>query len=142
MIVVDASLATKWFLNEADSEPARRILNSKVGQLHGPDVLTVEVSRALVAAVNARRVTVAHFRGMIAKWLNSVTVDALDLHRLDSHLIKHGVDIALNLGHPLADCIYLALAIDLDCDLATCDAKFQAKAVSVYPRVKLLAEFN
>lgn len=42
MIVVDASLATKWFLNEADSDRARRFLNDKQGQLCGPDVLAID----------------------------------------------------------------------------------------------------
>jgi predicted nucleic acid-binding protein len=57
-------------------------------------------------------------------------------------LVAEAAGIALRLGHPLADCLYLALAIELDCDLATCDAKFQARASSAYPRVQLLSEFN
>ena len=142
MIVVDASLATKWFLDEVDSEQSRRFLNAQRGQLCGPDVLAIEVSRALVAAVNARRVDALAMRSAIHVWLQKVSLAALTLHPLQTRLIQHGVDVALQLGHPLTDCLYLALAIDLDCDLATCDAKFQARAAPLHPRVKLLSDFN
>lgn len=142
MIVVDASLATKWFLNELDSEQSRNFLNRMRGQLCGPDVLALEVSRALVAAANGRRVDARDVRSAIDLWLRKVSVEALTLYPVARDMIQRSADIALQLGHPLTDCVYLTLAIDLDCDLATCDAKFQAKASPIYPRVKLLAEFN
>lgn len=142
MIVVDASLSAKWFLHEAESKRALVFLDDRKGQINGPDFLAIEVSRALVAAANARRIDASMARAAISIWLESITNAALILHPSDPRLIKHGVDIALELGHPLADCLYLALAIELDCDLATCDAKFQAKATSLYPRVKLLSDFN
>ena len=104
--------------------------------------MAIEVSRALVAAANARRIDISTARAAIAIWLESIANEAVTLHPSDPRLIQRGVDIALDLGHPLADCIYLALAIELDCDLATCDAKFQAKATSLYPRVKLLSDFS
>ena len=103
-----------------------------------PRSAAIEVSRALVAAANARRVDAHAVRAVIAIWLESVTVEALTL---DSRLIRRGADVAFEIGHPLADCRYLALAIECDCDLATCDAKFHAKAAPVYPRVKLLSDF-
>lgn len=142
MIVVDASLATKWFLNEADSELARAFLHERRGRLCGPDVLSIEVSRALVAASNARRVDAGSMRKTIGVWLERVTVRALTLYPTNVRLIGRGVDIALDLGHPLIDCLYLALALELGCDLATCDAKFRDKAVELYPQVRLLADFN
>lgn len=142
MIVVDASLAAKWFLNEADSARAISFLRERKGQVHGPDMLGVEVSRAMVAAANARRVDAGFARAAIALWLESLDSGAVILHPMTSTLIRRSVDIALDLGHPLADCLYLALAIDRDCDLATCDAKFQAKAAPLYPCVKLLADFS
>lgn len=142
MIVVDASLAAKWFLNEEDSGRARGLFRHHTGQLCGPDLLAIEVSSALVAATNARRMQALGAIAMITFWLDSVSVEALTLHPVTSRLIKRGVDIGIEIGHPLADCIYLALAIDLGCDLVTCDAKFHMKAASAHPRVKLLADFS
>ena len=142
MIVVDASLGAKWFLNERDSDRARSFLREHSGQICGPDMLAIEVSRALVAAANARRIGKDTARAAMSIWLESVDSEALILYPTTSMLIQRSVDIALDIGHPLADCLYLALAIDLDCDLATCDAKFQAKAAAAHSRVKLLADFN
>ena len=142
MIVVDASLAAKWFLNEADSGPARSFLKARRGTLTGPDVLALEVSRALVAAANARRLATDAARAAIATWLESIESSVVTLHRVDPDLLRRGVDLALNLGHPLSDCLYLALAIDLDCDLVTCDAKFRDRAATLYPRIRLLAELS
>ena len=49
--------------------------------------------------------------------------------------------IALTLGHPLADCIYLSLARELRCGLATCDGKFVERAVRLYPEIRLLEDY-
>jgi predicted nucleic acid-binding protein len=44
----------------------------------------------------------------------------------------------MNLGHPLKDCIYLALAMEMSCDLITCDARFAEKAKGAWARVRVL----
>lgn len=54
MIVVDASLATKWFVHEAYSDQAEALLLDRERELCGPDILAAEVCRALVAAANFR----------------------------------------------------------------------------------------
>lgn len=48
-------------------------------------------------------------------------------------------DVALRLGHPFVDCIYLALAVELHCDLVTADRAFFAKAAGEFDRVRLLS---
>ena len=63
MIVVDASIAAKWFLAEQGSIQALAFLARFEGELCGPDLLEVEVCRTLVAAANARRITVDQARG-------------------------------------------------------------------------------
>ena len=63
-------------------------------------------------------------------------------YRLSVELVNDAASIAMTIGHPLADCIYLALAVELDCALATCDAKFQTKAIGHFSQVKLLGDFN
>jgi predicted nucleic acid-binding protein len=40
-------------------------------------------------------------------------------------LLRQGLDLAMTLGHPVYDCLFLALAIDRDCRLLTSDEKFQ-----------------
>jgi predicted nucleic acid-binding protein len=48
--------------------------------------------------------------------------------------------LAQTLGHTLKDCLYLALARELDCDFLTCDARFVAKAALLSPRARLLED--
>lgn len=64
---------------------------------------------------------------------------ALLLHRVTPALIAQATVIAIGLSHPLKDCVYLALADQLGCPLATSDAKFHARVADL-KRVKLLAE--
>ena len=142
MIVVDASLATKWLVEEADHDRALQFLSLFRTEIAAPDLLLSEVSSAIVRRANARDFTTSDAVERIAEWALLWGRGPIAKYRLTAHLIAEAAQIALGLGHPLADCIYLALAIDLDCDLATCDAKFQAKALAAYPRVKLLAAFS
>lgn len=138
MIVVDASIAAKWFL-EQQSDTADLFLSRFCGELCGPDLLRVEVCRVIVAAANARRVTVAQARAAIERWLDRIELGDVPLHATDGGEMRAAVDLAMQLGHPLKDCIYLALAERLGCPLATADAKFRDR-VADPARVKLLAE--
>ena len=45
-LVVDASVAVKWFLPEADTPSAERLL-AFAGPLHAPDLLRIEVASAV-----------------------------------------------------------------------------------------------
>lgn len=139
MIVVDASLATKWLVAEADHETALQFLLRFRAEIAAPDLLLSEVSSAIVRRANAREMAASDAFGRIAEWLLLWRRGPFAKYRLTADLLAEATRIALQLGHPLADCLYLALAIELDCDLVTCDAKFQAKATAEYPRVKLLA---
>lgn len=137
MIVVDASLATKWLLVEADSDAALGFLKTYEARVCAPDLLALEVSRALVTAANMRRIENVQARGLLQTWLHTVAEERIALHPTLRYLGR-GADIALDLGHPLPDCIYLAMAIELDCPLATADRKFAEKATPVYDRIELV----
>lgn len=137
MIVVDASLATKWLLIEADSDAALHFLEAHEAHVCAPDLLAVEVSRALVTAANMRRIYNSQARDLLRTWLQTIEEERIPLRPAVAYL-ERAADIALDLGHPLADCIYLAMAIDLDCPLATADRKFMIKATPVHDRIDLI----
>jgi predicted nucleic acid-binding protein len=139
VIVVDASIAAKWFLDEQQSDTADLFLSRFGGELCGPDLLRVEVCGAIVAAANARSVTVTQARAAIERWLDRIERGDVPLHATDGGEMRAAVDLAMQLGHPLKDCIYLALADQLGCPLATADAKFRDR-VADPARVKLLAD--
>ncbi len=138
MIIVDASVAVKWFIDELDSDLALDFLDRFDAEVAGPDFLAIEVSRALVAAVNARRIDADQGRTALREWLAAIAEQRIALLPVDVGIIDRGVEIALDLGHPLSDCLYLALAVDHDVDLVTCDARFHTRAAAFHPRVRLL----
>ncbi len=139
MIVVDASVAAKWLLAEADSEIALSILERHEGQLSAPDLLAIEVSRALVTAANMRRIDRDRALSGLRLWLRIVDGKQIALHP-STPCLGAGAEIALDLGHPLPDCIYLALAMELGCPLVTADRKFAPRASTIYDRVLILGD--
>ena len=139
MIVVDASIAAKWFLDEKQSDVAYVFLSLFDGELCGPDLLGVEVCWAIVAAANARRVTGAQARAAVERWLDPIEEGDIPLYPTDGRAMRVAVNLAIELGHPLKDCIYLALADRLGCPLVTADVKFRNR-VADPARVKLLEE--
>ena len=142
MIVVDASLATKWLVQEVDHHAAIGFMSRFRSELAAPDLLLSEVSSAIVRRANMREITATDAVDRMAEWLALWSRGPIARYRLSAELVAEAAHVALQLGHPLADCLYLALAIELDCELATCDAEFQARAAPLYPRVKLLADFS
>ncbi|GGA46409.1 type II toxin-antitoxin system VapC family toxin [Sphingomonas psychrolutea] len=142
MIVVDASLVVKWLVVEDQTEPAIAFLEAFSGRVCGPDILAIEVAGAIVRRVNDRSLSLPTGAAILTTWRTALEQNRVTTIRATPALIEQAGRLAIELGHPLADCLYLALAIELECELATCDAKFQAKASSAHPRVKLLSDFS
>ena len=142
MIVVDASLAAKWMLWEPQTLEALAFLRRYGKQLCGPDLLFSEVAGAIVRHANINKGIEEDALEALRKWTIAWESHAVRPHRTTQRRLYSAGKLALTLGHPLQDCIYLGLAMELSCDLATCDEQFRAKAVRIYPQVKLLTEFE
>ena len=139
MIVIDASLAVKWFLEEPESDAARQKLADNLGQITVPDLFVIEVTAALVRNANIHKRTYPAMREHIADFVALLAGNELQQVRPTPPQVAKAATLALDLGHPLKDCIYLALAVELGCDLVTCDARFAAKAKGVWDRVRVLS---
>ncbi len=142
MIVVDASLAAKWMLWEGDSRDALRFLLHPDRSLCGPNLLFTEVAGAIVKRANMKKGIAADALEALRKWTIAWGEHIVKPHRVTQRRLYEAGKLALTLGQPLKDCIYLGLAMELSCELATCDEKFRAKAIGIYPPVKLLGEFE
>jgi len=139
MIVVDASVAVKWFIEEPDSAAADALLLRFGRAIHAPDLLLIETAGAIVRRHNERSQTHPEMIESASVW-RFMWQNFVQAHRTGGDEVIAATGIAADLGHPLKDCLYLALAIRLGCDLATSDVRFRDRAGSRYPQVRLLAE--
>ena len=138
MIVLDASVAVKWYARESFTSDALDLLQDLHGNIAVPDIFLSEVIGALVRNANIEKTlrnasiaSISRFASLFAnKWVHA--------ERTDPRKMEQASRLALDLGHPLKDCIYLALAMELGCDLVTCDTRFAAKAKGVWAGVRVL----
>lgn len=140
MIVVDASVAVKWFVEEAHSAQASALISVHSGELAGPDLLCVEVSSALVRNANTVKQSRPHVAAALDRFEALIAEGGVSLHRSSHGDIRAAANLAIELGHPIKDCVYLRLAMKLDCPLVTADRRFADKARAIYRDVQVLGD--
>ena len=138
MIVVDASVGVKWLVAEVSSDIADDFLAKNRGELVAPAFFAIEVASALVRKANEEKASRKGSEAGLTS-LGEILGTAIVATRQTSLAqLSDAAQLALDLGHPLKDCIYLALAMELGCDLVTADARFAAKARGVWAGVRVL----
>lgn len=115
--VVDAGVALKWYVAEADSAIARAFLVSGV-ELHAPWLLESETASGLWK--NWRLKTIE--RDHAGKALLALD-RAIDVWHPSSGLFDAAVTLSFDLVHPVHDCFYLALARRLSIPVVTSDER-------------------
>lgn len=140
MIVIDASVAVKWFVEEALSDQASALIAVHAGALAGPDLLCVEVSSALVRSANTVKQSRPHVAAALDRFDALIAAGGVNLHRSGHGDIRAAANLAIELGHPIKDCVYLRLAMKLDCPLVTADRRFADKARAIYRDVQVLGD--
>jgi predicted nucleic acid-binding protein len=118
-VVVDASVAVKWFVRETGREQALRIVDAP--ERHAPDLIVAEVGNVAWKKAIRGEVTGAQARFICTSVRRYFAV----LHRSQA-LIDRAIDIALRLRHPIYDCLYLACAERAGARLVTADEKLLA----------------
>jgi predicted nucleic acid-binding protein len=116
-IVVDASVAVKWVIGEAGSDRAAQLLDGR--PLHAPSLLFVEAANALWAMARRGAIPAEAPEAAVA-WLVRAPLHVAD--ELPTR-VGRALALATELGHPVYDCIYLALAVELTASLVTADAR-------------------
>jgi predicted nucleic acid-binding protein len=116
-LIVDASVAVKWFAPEPGSDRAR-MLGGAQNSLMAPDIVVAEVGNALWKKC-ARRLF-APEEAIAA--MHSLPMLFQELHAILG-LAPRAIAIATALNHPIYDCFYLALAERERAPLVTADSK-------------------
>lgn len=124
-LVVDASVACKWILAEADSELARPLLESDE-QLIAPVIILAEIANVLRRCIRLGEIGEAQARYGMA----SVRVEIDHLEPLEG-LVDAAFDLSIRMNHPVYDCLYLALARQQGCKMITADKQLAARALSL-----------
>lgn len=135
-LVVDASVAIKWYLPEVHSESAERLLTG-AAELCVPDLLFPEIGNILWKRVTRADMPEEKARSILH------ALGALPLTVWSTGVLADGaLSIACNAKRSFYDSLYLALAVTADCRLVTADLKFYnaLKDVSLFKKRLLWIE--
>jgi predicted nucleic acid-binding protein len=136
MIVVDASVATKWFLAE-DETPLANALLDGTQKLFAPPLIRIEVYAAITRRFRNGDAPEVEVRQACRDWTEMLDEGILTLlASAPDELLT--IDLALQLKHPFQDCLYLALAQRLQAPLVTADPKFIKRTAGLFPAVQPL----
>lgn len=126
-LVIDANVAAKWYLPESDSDVAEKLVELDA-EFHAPVFLETEFasifwkhSVAQKTSIDVWRIASAQLKKAIPNW------------HLDEKLREQALELAIAHRHHIFDCIYLALAIQIDGTVVTADKPFLARfETSIY----------
>jgi predicted nucleic acid-binding protein len=128
-VVVDASIACLWFANEPDQRGAARLLDTEAALL-APDLMAAEAANAWWKKLRRGEMARADVEDAVTNLL------ALGITWTPSpRLLRPAVRLAVDLGHPVYDCLYLALAAAHPASLATVDDRLRRAAERVGVRI-------
>ncbi|MBI3683258.1 MAG: type II toxin-antitoxin system VapC family toxin [Acidobacteria bacterium] len=133
MIVVDASVAVKWFFPEEGEQQALGLLDG-AQMLVAPDLIRVEVANAIIRKYRLQQLSQADAKETIRLWVEALKNGVVQVTATLDDLLE-AASLSLQLEHSMYDCLYLAVARRTSSKLITADARFAEKAVSVYPGV-------
>ena len=121
-IVVDASIAYLWFVNEPDSPDARRLLGSD-STLLAPDFMAAEATNAWWKKCRRREMDVTDVDQAVTNLL------AAGIAWIPTAvLLRSAARTASELDHPVYDSLYLSLATSQPASLATADTRLKKAA--------------
>lgn len=115
-IVVDASIALKWVLEEPGSDAAEELLER---DLAAPSLWLLEAANALWRRTVRKELTPAESEERLAV-LTKAPVASVPLEQD----LPEAMRLALQLNHPVYDCLYLSLAKRLGTYVVTADTRF------------------
>ena len=139
-VVVDASVAIKWLVEEPYSDEARSLLRDTVagnGDLSVPPLLPSEVTTAIFQQQRRGRITAAEGNAALAGLFTiPLQVMAPDTLYLDALELARRFDLPATY-----DSQYLALARALDAEFWTADARLLRALPSSFKRAHWIGDY-
>jgi predicted nucleic acid-binding protein len=139
-VVVDSSVVAQRLVAEPDSPKARSLLlrwTEGSLDLLAPELLAVEIGNML-------------WKRALRKLLP--VEKAFDLYREfqelqiplwpSAHLIRPALRLAVRQGHPVYDCLYVALASETESELITADERLFRTFEPVLRQIRLLRDWS
>jgi predicted nucleic acid-binding protein len=120
MIVVDASVAVKWVLSETGSEEAVALRDQ---DLMAPVLWLAEAANVLWRRARIGEITGEQANARLSELLKAPVASL----PIEPHL-ERALGLAIEIGHPIYDCIYLALALHHQTHVVTADQRFASAA--------------
>ncbi len=114
-LLVDASVAVKWFLPEELSDAADALLTGE-HEICAPDFMLVEAANTFWKKVRLDQMTPAK----ADEALSDLAAGVIDI-RPTSPLLPRALEMASHIGRPVYDCIYIAAAEAWPATLVTAD---------------------
>ena len=127
ILVIDANVGLKWFIEEQRSPAARKILE-KGASFIAPDIFIPEICNVAWKKVRNQEITAEQGQAIVSN-----VPMVLDHIVPSSEVAKRAFGLAVQFNHPVYDCLYLALAERESITLITDDAKL----VTVAKKAKL-----
>lgn len=119
-VVVDASVAVKWFVPEIHSDTAMRLLDGEF-IISAPDLIGPEFGNTIWKKVRRKELTAAE-GAEIVDGFPRIGVEVLP----SAGLLRSAFELAVALDRTVYDCVYLALAVAQDAVLVSADTRFRA----------------
>ena len=115
-LVVDASVAVKWVVQEEGTEAALRLRSH---DLVAPELILAECANILWKKAERAELTREEAQ-VSARLLERSGIEFVSLYGLTERTVA----LAIELDHPAYDCAYLALALARQCRVVTADRRF------------------
>ena len=114
--MVDASVAVKWYVPEAQSEEAARLLASG-RRLLAPDLVVAELGNALWKKVRIGELSEEEAGTIIETFVSACPLTL----RASSRLVTAALGLGARFGRTVYDSLYVALAKVEECRFVTAD---------------------
>jgi predicted nucleic acid-binding protein len=143
VVVVDASIALKWTINEADSNTALALLADwtyREIEIHAPSLLAYEVTNALYRRIRKGEIPIYDARRGLTEIIYKV-ID-FDFPEEPDFNIR-AMEIGQQFGLPATyDSHYLALAESNECELWTADLRMWNSVKGKLDWVRWMSDYS